>query len=143
MGETSKLIFNRIFSILTGLVAGAIVIGLLEMVNHTMYPLPDGLDAANRDVFKDYIMTLPLTAFLFLLVAHGVGAMVGGFVASKMAQVQKRGAAMFVGFILVLAGVLNLLSVPHPLWFSIADVLIYTPMALVGNELRASIFKTQ
>lgn len=143
MGETSKLIFNRIFSILTGLVAGAIVIGLLEMVNHTMHPLPDGLDAANRDVFKDYIMTLPLTAFLFLLVAHGVGAMVGGFVASKMAQVQKRGAAMFVGFILVLAGVLNLLSVPHPLWFSIADVLIYTPMALVGNELRASIFKTQ
>jgi hypothetical protein len=143
MGETTKLIANRIFAILTGVVAGAIVIGLLEMVSHSMHPLPEGLDTTNPEAFRDYIMGLPFTAFLFLLIAHGVGAMAGGFIASKMASVQKRGAALFVGFILVLAGVLNLLTIPHPLWFSIADVLIYTPMALLGDKIRASIFKAK
>jgi hypothetical protein len=140
MGETTKLIVNRLFSILTGVVAGALIIGLLEMVSHSMHPIPTDLDTSNPDAFKDYVLGLPQSAFIFLLLAHGIGALAGGFIASRMARVQKRGAAMFVGLILVLAGLLNLMAIPHPLWFSIADVIIYTPMALLGDKLRESIF---
>ena len=140
MSETIKLIVNRLFSILTGVVGGALVIGLLEMVSHRMNPLPDGFDFTDKAALTDHIANMPLSVFLFLLLAHGIGALVGGFIASKMAKVQKRGAAMFVGLILVLAGLLNLMAIPHPIWFSVSDILIYTPMALAGNLLRSKIW---
>lgn len=140
MNETTKLIINRIFAILTGVVAGAIVIGLLETMSNNMHPFPEGLDFTDKAILADHISGLPTSAFVLVLFAHALGAFVGGFVASKMAKVQKKGAAMFTGFILLLAGVLNLISIPHPLWFSIVDIIIYTPMALIGNAARAKVW---
>ena len=140
MKETTKLIVNRIFSILSGVVAGAIVIGILERVSNSMHPYPENLDPIDLDAVANHISSLPMSAFITVLFAHAIGALVGGFIASKMAKVQKRSAALFVGLILLVAGVLNLVSIPHPLWFSIADVIIYTPFALLGNEVRKLIF---
>ncbi|GLR15571.1 hypothetical protein [Portibacter lacus] len=142
MKETTKLIVNRIFSILSGVVAGAIVIGILERVSNSMHPYPENLDPTDLDAVANHISSLPMSAFITVLFAHAIGALVGGFIASKMAKVQKRSAALFVGLILLVAGVLNLVSIPHPLWFSIADVIIYTPFALLGNEVRKLIFGT-
>ncbi|WP_235299442.1 hypothetical protein [Portibacter marinus] len=140
MKETTKLILNRIFAILTGVVAGAIVMGMLEMISNSMYPFPTGADLSDPAVIKEHISTLPISAFLIVLTAHAIGALTGGFVASKMAKVEKRGAALYTGLILLLAGVLNLISIPHPLWFSIVDVILFTPMALLGNMLRSKIW---
>jgi len=140
MSETTKLIVNRLFSILTGVVVGALVIGLLEMADHKINPMPEGLDLSDPNALKAYIAGLPISAFISILLSHGIGALAGGFVASKMAKVQKRGAAMFVGLILVVAAVLNLMAVPHPTWFSVADILVYTPMALAGNYVRSKLW---
>ena len=140
MNSTTKLILNRIFAILTGVVAGAIVMGLLETLSNKLHPLPEGLDPINTEALADHISSLPITAFLLVLIAHALGALTGGFVASKMAKVEKKGTAMYTGLILLLAGVLNLIAVPHPLWFSIIDVIQFTPMALLGNFIRKSIW---
>lgn len=140
MKETRKLIINRIFSILSGVIAGAIVMGIGEMISHTIYPMPEDLDQSDLQALKDYISALPIGAFIAVLVAHALGSLAGGLVASKMAKVQKRSAALFAGLILLLAGVLNLISIPHPLWFSIADIALYTPMAILGYYLMKKLF---
>ena len=143
MKENTRLIINRVLSILSGVIAGAIVIGILERVSLSMHPMPEGLDPTDRVALSNYIAGLPLSAFLTILMTHAMGALAGGFVASKLAKIQKRSAAMFAGLILLVAGVLNLVSIPHPLWFSIADVIVYTPFALLGNEIRKLIFKKE
>lgn len=142
MKKTTKLVINRVLSILTGVIAGALVIGLGEMLSNSMFPMPEDFDFTNREALIEHISAMPITAFFSVLIAHAFGALVGGFVASKMAQVQKKGAATFTGLILLLAGLLNLVSIPHPLWFSIVDIILYTPMAILGYYLMKKIFNS-
>ena len=142
MKKTTKLVVNRILSILTGVIAGALVIGVVEMFSNSMFPMPSDIDYSDREALVEHISTLPITAFIIVLIAHAFGALVGGFIASKMAKVQKKGAATFTGLILLLAGVLNLVSIPHPLWFSIIDIILYTPMAILGYYLMKKIFNS-
>lgn len=140
MKETTKLVINRVLSILTGVIAGALVIGIGEMIIHSFQPMQEGLDQSDPETLKNHLTNLPKSVFIGILFAHALGAFVAGFVASQMAKIQKKSAALFTGLILLLAGVLNLVSIPHPLWFSIADVLIYTPLAIIGYYAMNSIF---
>jgi uncharacterized membrane protein YccC len=43
--------------------------------------------------------------------------------------------ALFVGGILTALGVMNIVSIPHPLWFAVASTLLYIPCSLLGSRL--------
>ncbi len=141
MKENTQLIINRILSILSGVIAGVIIISIFELISNKMFPLPEGFDFKDKEAFKVHLDSLPSAAFALVLIGHGIGALVGGFVASKMGKVQKRSGALFVGLILMFAALLNLLSIPHPLWFSIINVLIYYPMAFLGYYIYTQIIE--
>ena len=43
--------------------------------------------------------------------------------------------AAIVGALFLVGGIINVLSIPHPLWFTAVDLLLYLPLALVGCRL--------
>ena len=43
--------------------------------------------------------------------------------------------AAVLGLLFLLAGIANLMMIPHPVWFAVMDVLLYLPMALTGSWL--------
>jgi hypothetical protein len=45
-----------------------------------------------------------------------------------------------VGSVLLIGGAVNLLRIPHPIWFSIADLILYLPTAVVGGVLANELF---
>lgn len=143
MKETTRLIINRIFAILSGVIGGAIVTGLGEMLSHRVHPMPEGIDTSDRAQLTEYISSLPTNAMVYILLAHAAGAIVAGIIASRMAKIQKRSAALFAGLILLLAAVLNLINIPHPMWFMVADVLLYVPMAISGYYIMNAIFPSK
>ena len=59
-----------IIAVLVGWVVGMVANIAFGFLNVTLYPMPDGVTFDDKEGFAAYIETLPMTAFLIVLVAH-------------------------------------------------------------------------
>ena len=65
---------------------------------------------------------------LLVLIGWVLGAFLGGWVAARIAR-HRRAAALVIGALVVLGVVANNMMIPHPLWMTIAGVLLPIPAA--------------
>lgn len=126
---------KNILAVVAGVVAGSLVIGVVEKL--TAEKVPEGLDFNNKEVMVEYIKNLPARAFAFLLVAYFLGSVAAGYVANLIARSTGKKPALTAGLILFLAGVMNLVAIPHPMWFAITSSLVYFAGAWIGGRLVA------
>lgn len=74
-------------------------------------------------------------ALLVVVAGYFLGPLAGGFVAARLAPVNRALHAVTVGVFQMIFGVIALALFPHPLWFSVATFLAFVPGALVGSAL--------
>jgi hypothetical protein len=131
---------RTILALVGGILAGFCLVMLGEFVLAFVYPPPANLNTNDPQAMADYMATMPDSAFLLVLLSQIGGAFGGGFVAALIAKRGKILHAAVVGVISLLAGVVNLLMLPkHPLWFMIADSLLYIPAACAGGFLAVQL----
>ena len=124
-----------IVAVIGGILAGMVFNMAVIMLSWAIYRPPEGADMSNPETLKTYIDSLPLPGFLLVLVAHAGGALVGGFVAALIARRSALVLGAIVGGFFLLGGVINLYSIPRPVWFAIVDVLLYLPCGIIGAKL--------
>ena len=129
-----KTHIRRGLSVIAGLVAGFIVISIVEGASSLIFPPPAGLDLNDQQALRDFIQGLPAGALLFVLLAHILGSFIAGFACVAVSGEGWRPGALVVGAIVLAGGVFNLVAIPHPVWFAIADVAIYIPAAYLGGH---------
>ncbi len=78
---------------------------------------------------------VPLGAMVFVILAYAAGSFGGGWVAARLAAARKLRHALVVGGVLMLAGVSNLVTIPHPTWMVIATLVVFLPLAYAGGRL--------
>lgn len=127
---------KRITALLAGLFVSNGLILLVEGLGHRIYPPPAGLtpdaatlvdpaaQAALRDAVADYVATAPLGALLFPLLAWGLGAAGGAWMAARLAPDRPQRHAAIIGALVMLGTVLNLAGIPHPTWMWFAGPLL-------------------
>lgn len=125
----------KILPTLSGLATAVIVIMAMEFLSSKIYPPPSGIDFQDPVALKAYVNSLPVTAFLLLLTGYALAAFLGGLVIKKVAKNNARRPVIILGIILTIFAVMNMISIPHPLWFVIINLLIYIPFALIGHNL--------
>ena len=120
-------------------IAGVVVAGLLvwivEMVGHAVFPPPPDLDFANADAMRAYIDQLPLGALLFVAAAWFIGTLGGTLTACKLGTGQRYIYALVVGGLILAATVVNLVMIPHPMWFSVLGIVGIVAGAWLGLKL--------
>ncbi|NAW52045.1 hypothetical protein GNY06_11920 [Elizabethkingia argentiflava] len=78
---------------------------------------------------KDYF-------FIALLVASGIGAMVGGVITALIVKYAKVAYAILIGFILLFIALLDIIIFPyHPTFYKILIFLIFFPFSWVGGKI--------
>ena len=85
----------------------------------------------DEELVGAYILELPMTAKLMIVLAMFVGGMVSVFVARLITREVKY-PAIAVAAIMLLFTISNLVSIPHPTWMSIA-----MPLAIVLGSILA------
>lgn len=118
-----------------GIIVGSIVNMALIMASWRIYPMPEGTNMYDPESMRAYIETLPTPAFLLVLAAHAGGALVGGFVAAAIGGKAHVLLGGIVGGFFLMGGIMNLFSLPSPLWFAIADLASYLPCGILGALL--------
>lgn len=123
---------RKFLSIAVGILAGAIVIALVEMICQAIYPLPQDMDISNPLEMAEYVRVIPIGALLIVLLGWALGAIVSGLIASLIMKESKGISALICGAALLAMGIVNMMLIPHPIWFWFLGVLIFLPSAWVG-----------
>lgn len=126
---------RRIAAVLVGIFVAFGLVFCIEMIGHQVYPAPSGLDFHKPEVVAEYMKTLPIGAFMFVLGGFALGALGGGFVAARIAGVKPFVFAGIIGALMLAATIANLMMIPHPLWFSIAAIALIVVATVLAGRL--------
>ncbi len=132
---------RKILAILVGAIAGGVVNMALVTLSNVVYPLPEGIDPNDFEAFRAHVEAhgLATGALLIVLAAHSGGSFVSGFVCGLIAMRPWYLAAIVLGLLWTCGGVAMLTMLPAPIWFVVADVLLYVPAALLGVKLGGAL----
>ena len=126
---------RNILSVIGGVITGAVIVALVEWVGHRMYAPPAGMDLSDPDAIRAMMKEIPRGALVMVLVAWALGAFAGGWVAAHFAKTLPLRAALTVGGVLLLLGVMTMVSLPHPLWFWVVGVILFLPSSHLGGKI--------
>ena len=132
---------RKILALLLGGIAGSVFNMALVTLSQAMYPLPEGLDPNDFEAFRTHVEAngMPIGALLIVLVAHAGGSLVSGVVCGLIAGRSWYAAAAALGILWMCGGIAMLVMLPVPIWFAVADVLLYVPAALLGVKLGGAL----
>ena len=124
---------RTIAGVVVGVVVAWLTIMLAEFASAPLHPMPAGLDMRNPESVAAFVATLPASALLLVLSGWVLGGLVGGYVAASISR--KPRPALTVGIVIVLGVIANAVMIPHPMWMTIAGVLLPVPAAWLGAKL--------
>jgi hypothetical protein len=129
-------ILRNILSIIVGCVVGGLVNMGLVMLGPYLIPPPSEADLTTMEGLKAAMEIMEPKHFLFPFLAHALGTLVGAFIAALIAASHKKIFAMVIGVCFLVGGILNIIMLPSPLWFTLLDLVVaYIPMGWLGGKL--------
>ncbi len=126
-------------AVIAGVFMGGFCVGLVQLFGMSFFPPPDGLmvayESGDRAKLIELINGLPLANFLYVLLSYATGSFVAGALAAVIGGPSSRPVpSVIVGAIVMLMGVLNVVTIPHPLWFTVCALVIILPAAWAGSR---------
>jgi hypothetical protein len=129
-------ILKNILAVVAGLIVGSAINMGLIILGHQIIPLPEGTDTSTMEGLKAAMASFGPKDFLFPFLAHAVGTLAGAYVAARIAATSKMRLALVIGFAFLIGGVINVVSIPAPIWFEALDLIAaYLPMAWLGGRM--------
>lgn len=125
-------------AVLAGIVTAFLVVMLVEMLGHRLFPVPAGLDFNDKAAMAAFVRTLPVGALLCVLLAWVSGSFSGAWLAARLAVSRRPLLSGVVGLFVLAASITNLMMLPHPLWFSITAVIAVPAAAWLAGRLASA-----
>ncbi|MCD1116787.1 hypothetical protein [Chryseobacterium turcicum] len=125
---------KKTLAVIAGIIVGSICIWAIETLNHVIHPYPEDMKPNDMEGFKNYIENLPFLGKFMVIVGYAVGALVSGFVATKISKDEKPTAALICGGIFAFFTIYNMTVLPTPIWFWILGILVWI-LVLAGYKL--------
>jgi len=126
-----KQTLKNTFVFIIALILGGLISYLFEQIGYLVYDKPD---ISAKEIFEEYIITAPESVFAWLLLSHSFGAMTTGFVLGRFLANNSLFLYKVAALFWMFYGMLSILYVPHPIWFTISDLCIYFPMVFLGHQ---------
>jgi hypothetical protein len=129
-------IFRNIIAVVLGFFAGSFVNMGTLMIGGELIPPPPGVDISDMESLIAGMHLFGTKHFIFPFLAHALGALVGAFIAAKIAASHKMKFALGIGVFFMVGGIVNVFMLPSPVWFTVLDVVCaYIPMGYLGGKL--------
>lgn len=136
---------KQIVAVVAGVVVAGLVIFGVEWMGHRLFPLPSDIDATDMESIKANAERIPAGAQMAVCLAWALGTLAGSFAATKIVKPNEVGnwspfrPALIVGLIMMAAAIVNLVSIPSPVWMWIAGLVVFLPAAMIGWRLATDV----
>ena len=113
---------------------GVLCVFLSDMLSIKLFPLPADVNPSNEAQLRQAMAAgrVPKGALICVLCGQTLAALVASFVAAWRSRKFKFWAGGTAGGLLFAASVANLASLPHPLYFAVATLLLVPAATLLG-----------
>ena len=128
-------VVRSVLAIIVGLMVFIGIAMLIQAISHRIYPPPEGIDMHDPVAVKTLMETLPLGAFLMVLLSWGMGTFVAGAVAALIAGRARCLHAGIIGGLVLAATIMIFWMIPHPDWLIVAGLLLPLPLSLLAGKL--------
>ena len=122
-------------AIFFGIIIAHIVIGCVEWVSYQVYPIPPNIDINDMKAVSEWVASLPLGAFLFILLAWLLGTTAGTAWAARFEDQRPLLHAYIVGGIMLALGIANMQAIEHPIWFQVLGIIVFPIGTAAGHHL--------
>jgi len=126
---------RNILSIIVGLLIAIVVMQLIQILGHLMYPPPIDIDVTDPEAIKHYITLSPTIVFVIVILSYALGSFFGAFVSTFIAKEKHIPHAINIGGVLMGLGAINLFTIPHPTWMIVISLIVFLPFAYFGGWL--------
>jgi hypothetical protein len=128
---------GSVIPVWAGVFVGGLLIEATELLGSLVYPPPPGMNPDDPAAVKAAMANLPAGALLLVLLGWIVGTFVGAWITAQKAERAPIGHGLVLGGLSLVGAVVNMLMIPHPVWFWIAGVAILLPAAYLGAKRGA------
>lgn len=125
---------KKIAAVLAGIISAGFAVFLVQAIGQYFYPFPEGTDSADIEALKLYVQYAPFMALFFVIISYFLGALVSGFVSTKVANDGKLVYAAICAVFFLMASIYNMFMLPTPIWFWILGILVWG-FVFVGYQL--------
>ncbi|MCB9034550.1 MAG: hypothetical protein H6553_11985 [Chitinophagales bacterium] len=131
-----KNFLRNLLAIIIGVVVGSLVNLLIIVIGKTIIQPPEGVDVTNLASLQENIDLLENKHFIFPLLAHALGTLVGALIAVFISASSRMYVCLIVGIVFLVGGFISLANIPAPLWFTYSDIFgAYIPMAFIAYAI--------
>lgn len=129
-------VIKNILAVVLGLIGGSILnMGILN-IGSFIIPPPEGADLNTMEGLKASMHLMGPEHFIMPFLAHALGTLLGAWITLKVAHNGKYTVAIIVGVFFMLGGIINVIMLPSPIWFTILDLVLgYLPMVYLATLL--------
>lgn len=120
-------VFRVVVAIFAGMLVAFILVVAVELFSAVVHPLPPDFGETVEEMCQ-HVERYPPWVLAVVVPAWAGTAFAGTWTAGRLGS---RGAALFVGLLLLAAVVFNISMLPYPIWFKVAN-LIVIPLAIVA-----------
>jgi len=105
-------------------VIGFLLVDGLEFLGHLIFPSPADLDVDAPDFYERVMREIPLGAMLMILLALAIGVTAAAAIAARLAPNLPWVHGSTVGTLFLIASIVTIIAIPHPLWLAISAIAI-------------------
>lgn len=135
MLPTVSTLLRNLIALVGGAIVAGVCIAVVETLGALAYPPPANFDPSNEQAMRAFIASLPPGAFVYVLAAYFTGTLAGVFVATRFSLRRPSRQGTLLGMVFLIAGIVNFLKYPHPLWFMAAALAMFPGAIWLGVRL--------
>ncbi len=124
---------KNIIGAILGIIVAVVVVGLVEMAGHTIFPPPEGLDITNPEDQARLMEVIPTGAKVAVMVAWFIGSFAGIFAARKIGATSW--PSWLVTALMIAASVYTTTLFPHPIWMVAGALLLPIAALLLAGRM--------
>jgi len=136
-------LIRNVLAVVGGLFVGMVWnMSLIQINMRLLFPMPEGLDMNDTEKFNAFVVDLPPTAFILVIIAHLGQALIGGWLAARFGASQPVLLATIVGVVSLMGGIMAMMMISGPAWMVIElPLYIVLPVAagLMEKKRRAGL----
>jgi hypothetical protein len=127
---------KNILAVILGIIIGSLVNMGIIIISGSIIPPPQDADITTMEGLKSTMHLFEPKHFIFPFLAHALGTFVGAIIAAIIAATHKIKFAVAIGVFFLIGGIVNVMMLPSPIWFTILDLGgAYIPMGFIAGKL--------
>ena len=128
-------VVRSVVAVVLGLTAAMFFIVGVEGVSLVLHPFPPGVDPTNYEACKAHVAQYPVWVLLLVVVGWGLCTLVSSWLSTRVGSGRHPAHGIVVGSILLVAAVANMLMLPYPIWFWVANLVVFPAAFMLGARL--------